>query len=536
MKKFSLFLALLACIIVPHHFAEAKQFHKLKSKEPKRIIVQYAADRVTPNGTHLSNFGIIKLAEGETLDEKIAELKKDPSILTVAPNYKRGMVEITPNDTHVDEQYSVNQDAGANIDVTKAWTVTKGKKDTVIAVIDTGVQTSHEDISGKIWHNTAEIKNNGIDDDGNGFVDDRRGWDFLHDNNDPNPDPCTDGTSNDGLAHGTHVAGIAAANTDNSTGVAGIGWKTQIMALQVGDCDGSMTDDKIAEAIEYAVMMGADVINMSLGGFGTSSVLDSVVQEAMDAGVVVVAAAGNNAKNVDIFSFMPGCIDGVITVSSTNENDQASSFSNFGSGCVDLAAPGENILSTVYFDEDSSEFNVKYDSYSGTSMATPIVAGVAALLKAQEPDLNQEDVLNILRDTTDDVGLDDAYGTGRVNAVEALLALDSVNEVYIKAFNSSEKKHRFQTGETHDDRTPFFTWVTPKLFNENISGYYVYFGTDEDADAKKNGTFQTKNKFAPDKLPSANGKNYYLKVAVKLADDSIYSHRGKFTYILDSEE
>lgn len=531
----SLFVFMLGVIILfPHQAAEAKQFKKLKYKDPTRILVQYTEKQTTPNGNALSTFGIVKLAEGEDLETKVAELKQDPSILQVAPNYKRGMVEITPNDIKLEEQYSVNQEAQANINVGKAWTVTKGKKKTVIAVIDTGVDMNHEDIKGKTWKNGNEVKDNGIDDDGNGFIDDYRGWDFIHDNNNPNPNVCDD-KDNGGVTHGTHVAGIAAANTDNEVGIAGVGWKTKIMALQVADCDGTMSDEHIAEAIEYAVMMGADVINLSLGGFGTSSVLEDVIANAQEAGVVVVAAAGNNGRNIDRFDFQPACIDGVITVAATDADDNAASFSNFGSGCVDLAAPGVNIVSSVYQDSEDPEFQTLYDSYSGTSMSTPVVAGVVSLLLSQDASLTPKQVLTVLRDSTTDVGISAEYGTGRIDAVNALLALDSVNEVHIKAFSNADKDKKYPVGTRQSDRTPFFRWVVPRLLNEDISGYYVYFGTNENADPLTQGTFQTSNTLSIEELAKANEKEYFLKVAVKQKNGSIYSKQGKAKYILDTK-
>lgn len=501
-------------------------------QHPRKILVQYKSNLLTPGGYELSNFDIIKLKDGETLRVKLKELRNDPSVRRASPNYQRDVLEITPNDTDLDSQYSVDLDAAANIQVSKAWTVTKGSKQVVIAVVDTGVDLDHEDLPGKIWSNAGEIADNGSDDDGNGLIDDVHGWDFVHDNNNPNPEIC-DG-SNDGITHGTHVSGIAAGKTNNDLGIAGIGWKTKVMALQVGECDGSMTDEDIANAIEYAVMMGADVINLSLGGFGQSSVLESVVGDAIDAGVTVVAAAGNNGINIDRFPFEPATIDGVITVAATDENDEPASFSNFGTNSVEIAAPGVNIYSTVFYDDTDPNFQIKYDSYSGTSMATPVVAGVVSLLKAQAPNLTPAEITTLLTSSAKDVGSSPEYGDGRVDALEAMLALDSVDEVYMRAYNNEDKDKEFKDGSTQSDQTPFFTITVPRLLQEDISGYFVYFGTNEQADPFTDGTFQTSKKVSVDKLKEANGKTYYLKVGVQKTDDSQFDHNGKFTYILDT--
>lgn len=507
----------------------------VEQQSPRHILVQYVSDRLTRDGHELSNFGVIKLKEGEKLKDRLKELREDPSIKRAAPNYRRDVLEITPNDTDLDTQYSVDLDATSNIQVAQAWTVTKGSKQVILAVIDTGVYLDHEDLKGKIWTNPDEIADNGKDDDGNGYIDDIHGWDFVHDNNNPNPEICS-GDNNDGITHGTHVAGIAAAKTNNETGMAGVGWKTKIMALQVSECDGTMSDADIAQAIEYATMMNVDVVNMSLGGFGESSVLEAVVADAIDADVTVVAAAGNNGINVDRFTFQPACIDGVITVAATDENDQPASFSNFGEKCVEVAAPGVNIYSTVFYDETDPNFQLKYDSYSGTSMATPIVAGLASLLKAQEKTLSPAEVSEVLTSSAKDVGSSPAYGDGRVDALAAMLALDSVDEVYLRAYNNENKDKSFADGSTQSDRTPFFTITVAALLKENIAGYYVYFGTNEDADPVKAGTFQTSKKVSVEKMKEAkNGKKYFLKVAVKKADGSQYNHKGKFTYILDTD-
>lgn len=483
---------------------------------PRHILIRYQD----------GHFGKIKVKTGESIDAKIAELQQRPDVAQAAPNYKRDITEIIPDDPMWSEQYSIDASATGSVQASQAWTITKGKKKVRIAVVDTGVQLDHPDLAKKIWNNSDEIADNGIDDDNNGFVDDVHGWDFIEDDNNPNPTPDPNG-DNEGLSHGTHVAGIAAAKTNNTTGMAGVGWKVKIMPIKVSDASGTMTDADVVKGIQYAIDNDATVINLSLGGLGYSSVLDEVVQQAIDEGIVVVAAAGNNHRNMNILPFYPVCSAGVIGVSATDENDNVAGFSNFGTNCVDVAAPGVDIVSTIY--------DGAYDSYSGTSMSSPNVAGIVALLKSQQSDLTPAEVLSIIKDTADDVDLPAAYGTGRVNAVEALLALDSVNYVQIKAYDSPSKDKQFTSGGTYNDRTPYFTWVVPKLLNSNIKGYYVYFGKNKDADPATQGTFQTINYTTIPKLAKTSQQTYYLKVAVQKTDGTMYTKQGSFMYILSTE-
>lgn len=517
MLRTVIILIAVALAVLPHS-GQAKFFTTPVERDitPNHILVHYRD----------GHFGKVKVKTGESIDDKIAELKQRSDVLQAAPNYKRDVTEIIPDDPKWSEQYSIDTSATGSVQASQAWTITKGKKKVRIAVVDTGVQLNHPDLAKKIWNNSDEIADNNIDDDNNGFVDDAHGWDFVEDDNNPNPTPDPTG-DNDGLSHGTHVAGIAAAKTNNTTGMAGVGWKVKIMPIKVSDASGTMTDADVVEGIQYAIDNGATVINLSLGGLGYSSVLDEVVQAAIDQGIVVVAAAGNNHRNMNILPFYPVCSAGVIGVSATDESDAVASFSNFGTNCVDVAAPGVDIVSTIYDDA--------YDIYSGTSMATPNVAGIAALLKSQDSSLTPAEVLSIIKDTTDDVDLPTAYGTGRVNAVEALLALDSVDYVQIKAYDSSSKDEQFTNGKTYSDRTPYFNWVVPKLLTSNIKGYYVYFGKNKDADPTTKGTFQTANDIAIAKLDKTSQQTYYLKIAVQKGDGSMYNKQGSFTYILSTD-
>ena len=217
----------------------------------------------------------------------------------------------------------------------------------MIAVIDTGVAYEHPDLLGNTWVNQDEIPDNGVDDDQNGYVDDLHGWDFVNDDNNPS-DYSSSG-------HGTHVAGTIAATGDNGTGITGVMWRAQIMALQVLNFDGTTTSSfSIVNAIDYAINNGARIINMSLGGGGFSTSDYSIIELANEKGILVIAAAGNGGEdgigdNNDYTPSYPASYDlpNIISVAATDSRDVISSFSNYGPVSVDIAAPGSTVYSTL---------------------------------------------------------------------------------------------------------------------------------------------------------------------------------------------
>jgi len=271
--------------------------------------------------------------------------------------------------------------ADADIDAPEAWGIGTGSTGTMIAVIDTGVYYTHDDL------NDGRVRTD-ID------------WDYVNNDND----------ALDDNGHGTHVAGIIAAETNNGFGTAGVMWQARILPLKVCNSRGSCNSDHIAQAIKYAANQGARVINMSLGGSCSSVIADAMNYAHFDKGAVVVAAAGNNGSGVNF----PAKHDLAIAVGATDKSDKIASFSSRGDG-LDVMAPGVSIMSTVPKNG--------HDTLSGTSMASPYVAGVAGLLLAQRPNLTNEQVRDILRGSADDlgtVGKDSTYGYGRANAFKAL--------------------------------------------------------------------------------------------------------------------
>ncbi len=265
--------------------------------------------------------------------------------------------------------------ADADIDAPEAWNTTTGSRSVVVAVIDTGVDYTHPDLAANAWQNPGEIAGDGVDNDRNGFIDDVYGWDFA--NNDANP--------MDDNGHGTHVSGTIGAVGNNGVGVAGVNWQVSILGLKFLDGSGSGSTSAAIAAVNYATRMrrdfGINVVasNNSWGGGGFSTALRDAIDAGGRAGILFVAAAGNESTNIDTTPSYPAgyTSESIISVAATDRLNQVASFSNVGVTNVDLAAPGVSIYSTLPGN--------RYGSYSGTSMATPHVTGAVALLAAANP-------------------------------------------------------------------------------------------------------------------------------------------------------
>jgi len=308
-----------------------------------------------------------------------------------------------------------------------AWQKTTGSNEVVVAVIDTGIDYNHPDIAQNIWTNPDEIPGNGIDDDGNGYVDDVYGWDFASFDNSPIDDN----------GHGTHVAGTVGAVGNNGIGIVGVNWNVKIMAVKFLNDSGSGSLDASVSSLIYAADNGARVFNNSWGASGTFQAISDAVNYATAKRIVVVAAAGNS--NADASGFSPANEPNVITVSSSDHNDQKSDFSNFGSK-IDVAAPGgdssnsspkhdyRNILSlrasgTDLYGGGEMVVGTNYYRARGTSMASPHVAGAVALFLSAHPDFTPEEVRQALRQGADDVtGAPWSFnlGYGRLNVARSL--------------------------------------------------------------------------------------------------------------------
>jgi subtilisin family serine protease len=345
------------------------------------------------------------------LVDLIQELSANRNIGYAEPNYIQKAIGI-PNDARFDELWGMHNTgqtggtADADIDAVEAWDTFTGSRDVVVAVIDTGVDYNHVDLVDNRWVNEGEIPSNGIDDDGNGYIDDVYGYDFAYGDSDPM----------DGHSHGTHCSGTIGGVGNNSIGVAGVSHAVRIMAVKFLDDWGSGYTDDAIDSIIYAVDNGAQILSNSWGGGGFSQGLEDAISYANDHNVLFVAAAGNEYSNNDVYPNYPSNyeVPNVLAVAATDHDDDKPSWSNYGLTTVDLGAPGVDILSTVPGDG--------YDHFSGTSMATPHVSGAAALIKGYNPNLSALELKSILMESVDLVDSMDGITVtgGRLNINNAL--------------------------------------------------------------------------------------------------------------------
>ncbi|WHY73170.1 S8 family peptidase [Fictibacillus enclensis] len=316
-----------------------------------------------------NGFQVVKVKDGD-VKGAIKEYKNNANVEYAEPNYTY-KATYTPNDTYFSSYQYAPQKVGAQ----SAWDVTKGSSSVKVAIVDTGVDYNHPDLAGKVI----------------------KGYDYVDNDSDPM----------DLNEHGTHCAGIAAAVTNNSRGIAGMAPNVSVLAVRVLDANGSGSLDDVASGIRYAADQGAKVISLSLGGPSSASTLQSAVSYAASKGSVVVAAAGNESTSAPSY---PAYYSSAIAVAATDQNDRLASFSNYGSW-VDVAAPGVNILSTIP--------GGNYAYLSGTSMATPLVAGVAGLLASQGRSASQ--IRSAIENTADKIsGTGTYFSKGRVNAANAV--------------------------------------------------------------------------------------------------------------------
>ena len=325
------------------------------------------------------------------------------------------------------------------INIANTWDITTGSDEIIVAVIDTGIDIDHPDLAENIWKNEDEIAGDGIDNDENGYIDDVNGWDFINNTNDVQPkfDPALSG----GVHHGTVVASIIAAVGDNGQGIAGVSYHSKIMPLEVMGVDGIGDVYHTIKAIEYAVTNGADIINMSFVGHETSDHFFNTVKAAYDAGVIIVAAAGNDLLNhggndMSESPVYPACLDQgheknfIIGVAAVDGEGIKTDFSNYGSECIDISAPGTRMFAALAQDDDEPEFLDAYGGYwTGTSVATPLVAGAATLIKSINPSMPVDQVIDALGRGADDVDILNPDFSGKLG-VGILDIAESIESIY----------------------------------------------------------------------------------------------------------
>jgi len=404
----------------------------------------YALEKVFNNaeGTILDNIYLLHVPIDSDILSIVQEYTSCPNVVYAEPN---GMVFPCgiPNDANFSSQWHLHNTGqvflnwngtnysgipDADIDAPEAWDIETGSPELVIAIVDSGIDYTHPDLAAKIWNNTDEIPGNGIDDDNNRYIDDVKGWDFWYADNDPK----------DGLGHGTMCAGIAGASTNNGIWGAGVAWNCTIMPVQVFNETGWGWQLTAALGIYYAADNGADICSMSFG-FDPYSTLKYAVDYAYSKGVFLCAAAGNSNTSTKLY---PAAYENVTAVAATNQNDGRVTpndwpggwGSNYGDW-VDIAAPGNIIYSTmptyhVTFNDYGAYQN--FDWGCGTSYATPMVAGVAALLLSKDPLLTPDEIKTLLCGNVDPYNSTEYIGTGRLNAQKALAALQVSEGVKIK--------------------------------------------------------------------------------------------------------
>lgn len=364
---------------------------------PKRVI-----------NLSYENLNIVSIDSDKSFEAIIAALKNKPEIEYAEPNYIYSiavmpkevtksikkvvpstfadMTAATPDDSSFDQLWGLRNTGsnepqgkagieGVDVNALKAWDLTKGSHAVKIAVIDTGVDYNHPDLKGNVWINQAELKGKkGVDDDGNGYVDDVHGYDFANNDNDPM----------DGHGHGTHCSGTIGAVHNNKLGVAGVMGDVTILPIKFLGDDGSGSLEAAIKAIDYATTMGVDLMSNSWGGGGRSEALYEAIKRASDKGIIFTAAAGNSTTNNDAKPSYPASYESpnIVSVAALTAQNDLASFSSYGRTSVHIAAPGHNILSTVN--------GGKYEVMSGTSMATPHVSGVLGLLLAKEGRLSHD--------------------------------------------------------------------------------------------------------------------------------------------------
>lgn len=369
---------------------------------------------------------VLRMSRDQDISTAIEHLKRDPDVQFAEPN---AIFEILdngiPNDPDFEKNWGIQNvgqkdDAGnlgkvgSDLHVLPLWQQgIRGLRKVVVGIIDTGMDWNHPDLKDNLYTNSGEIEGDGIDNDGNGLIDDIHGWNFGDNNN----------KSQDDQGHGTHCAGIIGGVGNNGIGVAGVNWEVSMMPIKFLNSEGHGTLQAAVDAIRYGIKMKIPVLSNSWGGRTGGDALLNVIQEAKDAGITFIAAAGNNHADNSQSPTYPASypVDNIISVAATDNQDHLGNFSNFGKTTVHVAAPGVKIYSTF---KDGG-----YKVLSGTSMAAPHVSGVVALLLSASPDLNYTEIKKRLIETSDPIpGLRSrVIAEGRVNAYNAFYGIIPAN-------------------------------------------------------------------------------------------------------------
>ena len=341
---------------------------------------------------------LCRLSEGQTMSQVLEALRANPDVEYAEPNYLRHSLGLVPNDPLYDRQWDLE-----NIHMPEAWTILTGSSNVVLAVTDSGMDLNHEDLQGNIWINGDEVCGNGLDDDGDGYVDNCHGANLVTGKGEPIDD----------LGHGTHVAGIAGAVGNNGIGIAGVNWQISLMPLKFLDENGWGDVADFIKAVEFAKAHGVKIMNLSVGAYSYSEAEKQAIEGAPN--ILFIVSAGNERYDNDFHPLYPASYDlpNIISVAASNYSDALASYSNYGKQTVDVAAPGLGIMGTVPGNE--------YEGWTGTSMAAPLVSGVAAMILAKYPSASVAEIkARLLRTVDVNDGLTNILTRGRINAYRAL--------------------------------------------------------------------------------------------------------------------
>lgn len=447
--------------------ANDKARPKQTFEQPKSTIVKLDNQSQLDNFKKSNNLNDNQLKPSRRLGYYVVDKKPEQIVSAkdqkIYPNLQY-RVQLSPNDTYLGSQWYLDKIAAKRL-----WDFSTGSGSVTTAVIDTGFALAHQDLSGQWTINPGEYgsgkESNGLDDDGDGYVDNWRGWNFYGSNNNPQA-----GVTNPGsiyVSHGSSTAGVIGAAGNNGLGVAGLSWQGKLLPLQTMSDDGIGYTSDIADAVDYATAHGAKVINLSLGTDSQDNFLKQSIDDAIAAGVTVVAAAGNDGCDCMLY---PANYPEVIAVGSTNQSDARSSFSSYGAN-LDLMAPGESILAPKWTAGGNA-----YNYSSGTSLATPMVSGTAALILARQPTATPAEINQLLHLRSDAIGgqtpqaLNNYFGYGRLNAMKAASLLTFQNGALVQG--SDGKVYLIEDGKKRYINSP------TALVSNRLSSSEVQRATD----------------------------------------------------------